>query len=248
MIKVNNFFSNGSVNDKIANDIDYSGVIAGIKACANVNGNSYILVDFDKQEPIFLSDNLLYLDEASIGDYKRACANPYWSLISDATLEMLAHIQEDYPSLKSMMSEEEYCYHLSITDYPINIRGRQFYINSRFSPIYINEDRKIKLGLFSFVPSSKKEVSLMVITPSGKRWSYDFNKRKFEEFDLGLKLTIAEKAILHRAKKGMTNEEIANDLFLSLNTVKSHKMHIFKKLNVTSITEALVVIGNYRLL
>lgn len=46
----------------------------------------------------------------------------------------------------------------------------------------------------------------------------------------------------------MSNEEIADDLYLSLNTVKSHKMHIFKKLNVANITEALLVVGNYQLL
>ena len=46
----------------------------------------------------------------------------------------------------------------------------------------------------------------------------------------------------------MSNEEIAADLFISVNTVKSHKLRIFKKLNVNSIAEALVIIGNYHLL
>lgn len=46
----------------------------------------------------------------------------------------------------------------------------------------------------------------------------------------------------------MTNEEIANSLCLSVNTVKTHRMHIFKKLNVTTITEALAVVGNYQLI
>ncbi|MCQ2147633.1 MAG: helix-turn-helix transcriptional regulator [Bacteroidales bacterium] len=112
----------------------------------------------------------------------------------------------------------------------------------------MREDGITKLGLFSFSPSSKKEMSFLVITSSGKRWSFDFEARTFQEFNLDLKLTIAEKAILQRARKGMSNEEIADDLYLSLNTDKSHKMHIFKKLNVSNITEALVVIGNYQLL
>ncbi len=248
MINVNNFFSNNSVHSKDAAGPDYAGVIAGVKACSEVNGNSCVLVDFDKHEPIFLSEYLIYLDEATSGDYKRKCINPYWALVSDETLETLSLVQKDYDSLKLMMSKEDYHNHLCVMDYPISIRGRAFFINCRFTPIFIGDDTKIKLGLFSFVPSSKKEVSLLVIVPSGKRWAYDFASRNFKEFNLEIKLSQTEKAILHRAMKGMSNEEIANDLFLSLNTIKSHKLHIFKKLNVTSISEALIVIGNYKLL
>lgn len=61
-------------------------------------------------------------------------------------------------------------------------------------------------------------------------------------------MSLVEKAILHRARKGMTNEEIAHNLFFSVNTVKTHRMRIFKKLKVDTITEALTVIANYQLL
>ena len=183
-----------------------------------------------------------------LSDFKRPSENPYWSLMDDDTLEVLSHVHNDYSRMRNMMSEEEYLQHLCIIDYPISIKGRKFFINSRFTPLRMREDGITKLGLFSFSPSSKKDMSFLVITTSGKRWSYDFEARTFQEFDLGLKLSIAEKAILQRAKKGMSNEEIADDLYLSLNTVKSHKMHIFKKLKVANITEALVVIGNYQLL
>lgn len=248
MINVNNFLSNNSVNGSTAGGLDIPSIIAGIKACSRVNDISSIIVDFDNRTPVFLSDNLIYLEEAAVSDYKRTCENPYWSLISEATLEVLSHVQNDYSVLKTMMSKEEYEGHLCITDYPIYIRGREFYINSRFTPIQLHDDGKIKLGVFSFAPSNKKELSLLVIATSGKRWIYDFGKRNFQEFDLRVKLTLTERAILQRARKGMSNEEIAKDLFLSLNTIKSHKLHIFKKLNVASISEALIVVGNYKLL
>lgn len=248
MIDVNKFFSNDSNQCNVVNSPDYSGIIAGIKACSEVNGNSCVLVDYNRQEPIFLSDHLIYLDEATLGDYNRKCENPYWALVSEDTLETLSNVQNSYASLKAMMSEEDYRNHLCIMDYPIRIRGREFFINSRFTPVCLGDDNKIALGLFSFAPSNKREISTLVITSSGKRWTYDFASRTFVELNLGLKLTLTERAILHRARKGMSNGEIAEDLFLSLNTIKSHKFHIFKKLNVTSISEALIVIGNYQLL
>lgn len=248
MIDVNSFLSNNWASCEDASAYDFTSIIEGVKVCSRINNLSSIIVDYDKKEAIFTSEHLIYLDEAVISDYKRTCANPYWSLLDEKTMEQLSFIQKDYFKLRDVMSEEEYNKHICIVDYPISIRGRNFYINSRFSPLVVHPGGVIRLGLFVFSPSNKKELSCMVISPSRRRWSYDYAKRAFQEFDLGVKLSVTDKAILQRAKKGMSNEEIANDLFLSLNTIKSHKLHIFKKLGVTTITEALVVIGNYNLL
>ena len=46
---------------------------------------------------------------------------------------------------------------------------------------------------------------------------------------------------------GMTCKEMAQRLYMSINTVKTHRMNIFKKLQVNNIAEALTVIGNYQL-
>jgi len=248
MISVNDFLSNGAPSDNASNSNNCSEVIESVMACSRLNHTSYVLVDFDKHQPIYMSKELIFLDEARLSDFKRDSENPYWALVDDDTLEILSHVRNDYSNMRGMMPKEEYHQHLCIIDYPISIKGKKFYINSRFTPLRMREDGITKLGLFSFSPSSKKEISFLVITASGKRWTYDFEARTFLEFDLDLKLSIAEKAILQRSKMGMSNEEIANDLFISLNTVKSHKMHIFKKLKVSNISEALVVIGNYNLL
>lgn len=248
MININAFLSNGAPGISAPDINDYTDIIDSVRACSRVNHMSYVLIDFDKHHPIYMSESLIYVDEAGLKDFKRESENPYWTLVEDDTLETLSHIHQDYSRMRNMMSEDEYLQHLCIMDYPISIKGKKFFINSRFTPLRMRDDGITKLGLYSFTPSSKKEMSFLVITSSGKRWSYDFEARTFQEFDLGLKLSIAEKAILQRAKKGMSNEEIADDLYLSLNTVKSHKMHIFKKLNVANITEALLVVGNYQLL
>ena len=46
-------------------------------------------------------------------------------------------------------------------------------------------------------------------------------------------LTLREQDVLRLLIKGSTNKEIANDLFISEKTVKSHLNKIFKKLNVS---------------
>jgi DNA-binding CsgD family transcriptional regulator/tetratricopeptide (TPR) repeat protein len=51
-------------------------------------------------------------------------------------------------------------------------------------------------------------------------------------------LTAREKEVLQCISKGLKNEEIANELFLSLSTVKTHTRNIFIKLDVRNRIEA----------
>lgn len=47
-----------------------------------------------------------------------------------------------------------------------------------------------------------------------------------------------ELEVLRCLAKGLSNEKIANRLFISVNTVKTHVQHIYLKLEVNNRTEA----------
>lgn len=53
-------------------------------------------------------------------------------------------------------------------------------------------------------------------------------------------LTDREKEILVLLGRGSRYQEISNELFISLDTVKSHTQHIYKKLGVSSRTQAVI--------
>lgn len=53
-------------------------------------------------------------------------------------------------------------------------------------------------------------------------------------------LTLREQDVLRLLVKGSTNKEIANNLFISEKTVKSHLNKIFKKLNVSRRLDAIL--------
>jgi len=53
-------------------------------------------------------------------------------------------------------------------------------------------------------------------------------------------LSQREMEVIKLASRGMSNQDIANELYLSLRTVQAHLGHIFNKLQVSSRTEAVV--------
>lgn len=64
----------------------------------------------------------------------------------------------------------------------------------------------------------------------------EFNVNDQERLRLGLSLRELE--VLQLVAEGMSNQEIASRLFVSLNTIKTHSSRIFEKLEVRNRTQA----------
>jgi DNA-binding NarL/FixJ family response regulator len=52
-------------------------------------------------------------------------------------------------------------------------------------------------------------------------------------------LSNREETILHLVSKGHVNKQIADELYISIDTVKKHLQNIYRKLNATNKIEAL---------
>lgn len=79
-------------------------------------------------------------------------------------------------------------------------------------------------------PTIARKVLNRFAPPTGKQESH-----KHDDI-----LTEREIEVLKFASRGLNNQEIADELFLSLRTVQAHLGHIFNKLKVSSRTEAVV--------
>lgn len=75
---------------------------------------------------------------------------------------------------------------------------------------------------------------------SGAKDQYDFMIAKLQERRRDEKLTNREIDVLSLICKGMSNQEIANTLYLSEKTVKNHLTNIFRKINVNDRTQAVL--------
>ena len=58
-------------------------------------------------------------------------------------------------------------------------------------------------------------------------------------------LSARELAVLNLLSKGLTNQAIGEELFISANTVKTHTIRIYQKLQVGNRTEAIVISKSY---
>lgn len=97
------------------------------------------------------------------------------------------------------------------------------------------EELKIKISLMSKRCRWFKKTLLTRLMPEFSHEKTDF------------KLTGREKDILKLVTQGLSNAEMAEKIFLSVLTVKTHLKNIFKKLNVTNRTEATFVTLIYNL-
>lgn len=74
-----------------------------------------------------------------------------------------------------------------------------------------------------------KEVEVVTI-----KEGFVFNKNEYKKLGISQR----EFDVLELMAKGMTNQEIADSLFISLNTVKTHSANLYVKMNVKRRTQA----------
>ncbi|MBI3943427.1 MAG: response regulator transcription factor [Chloroflexi bacterium] len=66
------------------------------------------------------------------------------------------------------------------------------------------------------------------------------------EMDRSAELTSRERTVLKLISRGLSNQEIADSLYIELGTVKNHVHNILRKLNVNSRKHAALYLENYR--
>ena len=69
----------------------------------------------------------------------------------------------------------------------------------------------------------------------------------FDANDVGATLTEREREVLALIAQGITNREIADELYLSFDTIKTHVRKVFTKLGVSNRTQAAIAAREYGL-
>ena len=92
--------------------------------------------------------------------------------------------------------------------------------------------------------TKKKEVLIVKEVPVPAHRQFTLNEKRLK--DLGI--TKRELEILELIAQGMSNREIADKLFVSENTVKTHASRVFDKLGASRRTQAVQIAKSQRLI
>lgn len=222
-------------------------IFESLDATARLTNASMFVIDFAQHKMVYRTEDLLFVDEATKRDFQRDCVIPYWSLIHEDDLDIMLDTRKAYFDLVQTFNSKQKQNNIYIIDYRIKLRRRDYVISQKFTPLKFRPDGRLWLGLFSIRTSPNKSCDHIAVFGDGFRYVYDFEKKQFLPFAEKMQLTLMEKAILLRTTKGLTTEQIADDLCRSVNTIKTHKHRLFEKLHVTSMNEAISFVSNYDL-
>lgn len=242
------FTSNISTHIAVDNNESYKQIFDTIDAMVRLTNSSVFIIDFSINEIIYKSRKLEFINESTPKDEKRSNENPYWALMHENDYQIMLETRHAYLQLFACFSLEQKLNHTYIIDFRIWINNRPYFISQKLTPLKLTEQGELLLGLFNVTTCPNKKCEHIVVFGDSFRYVYDFNQKAFTHFEGNLGLTIIEKAILLRAAKGLTTETIAEELCKSVNTIKTQKQKLFKKLHVNNINEAITFVNNYGLL
>ncbi len=232
----------------VPNDyLDMAPMFEILDATARLTNANLFVVDFAKNKLVFQTHNSLFLKEIEGAEIQRDTPNPFWAMVQDEDYKILLDTREAYLKLYTTFNLAQRQNHTYIIDYRIGEGTKSMVVTQKFTPLKLTETGELWIGLFSIQSSPHNSCEHIAIFGEGFRYVYDFQKNLFVPFQEDMELTAKETSILLRAAKGFSAEQTAEDLCCSVNTIKTYKRRIFKKLHVKSITEAIRFVDNYRL-
>lgn len=194
-------------------------------------------------------DNLLILEPFSV-QLKKICRSVF-SVESVSWKEVHIKVSDNKPYILAVSSQLNQKQKKSLSQLRIN--SKNCYIAVFNAPCQLTTAELLSYGnLRGFFPSdiSKQQLYTSLLQLAGGHYSLpddisqqliEYYQSKFVRFskpDIS-NLTVREKEILKHLRQGMSNNELADKLFISEHTVKSHLYKIFKKIKVKNRNNAI---------
>jgi DNA-binding CsgD family transcriptional regulator len=198
---------------------------------------------------LFISDNIKAICGDSTETIQKFGFDIYIKYVPKEEHQMLTELnREGFKKFTSIPPEEKSQYTFSCDFHFINGKKKML-VRHTLTPLMLTENGKIWLALCSITPSIKNKAGNLVLKKEHEQWFYTYSLtiHKWSKKE-SVTLTETEKDILRLSLQGYTMKDMSSILFKSLDTIKAYKKHIFKKLEVRNITEALSYAINYKLL
>lgn len=212
-----------------------------IKAFSRLSYQSIYVIDYEKRAFEYVSDNPLFLAGLSPDEVLKLGYEFYQNHVPEEDLKMLIDINNagfDFYEKIPLKERKEY-----IISYDFHLRSaakKTILINHKLTPIFLTESGKIWKAVCVVSLSTNPSAGNVMIGKqnSDSVWDLDLSSNQWIKRKK-TKLSEREIQILSHYSCGLSIVEIAETLFISVDTVKFHRRKLFDKLNVSSIQEAL---------
>ncbi len=218
--------------------------IAFAEALTKVIPYGVILIDFLKHQPLYISPNVLYLWNApKCGGEK---PSSFVQFIKESEARLLLKIFMAYQKMLQTIPKEESLGTALVFD--LKLAAAEKYeriVHHRITPINLLPNGEMWYGIGILSPS--------VNTVSGNVIVYQKRAKTFLQLNLNTSqwekisfpsLNAIEKEILLLSSQGFTVNQISQEMFRSVDGIKTAKRRLFQKLKVENLQQALTLLSH----
>lgn len=220
-----------------------------IKQFDSINTGALSVFDLNKKEHIYFSPKFSTIFGWDMARLAKEGVEYSDSLIHPEDLLFLMEAGCYFASIGFSISTERRANIKMYVDYRMKIRNDEYFrVVEQHSILESDKNGNVWLSLSTLDLSPYNDID----TPLTSRM-IDVNTGQLYEFptqDLGKKniLTMREKEILELISKGLISKQIADKLYISVNTVNTHRQRIIEKLDVSNTFEAVRFAGDLGIL
>lgn len=233
--------------------IDYSDAEKYIKAAdafSRSSNHCVYIIDYKKRGFLYVSDNPLFLCGETASAVLKSGYQFYFRHVPAEDLDMLLEINEaGFAFYHNIPKFDRLSYSISYDFHLLHTKETAILINHKLTPLALDANHNLWLGLCAVTHSSNKNSGNIFISNKDGSELYEYNlKDKQWVKKQRVLLSIREKEIISLAMRGFSIDEIADKLYITIETVKFHRKNVFRKLHVKNISEAISHAINHNIL
>lgn len=242
-ISVEDFFKAQSFDEK-PDQHEYKGVenlINFAQVLSEISYESVYIIDYVKQGFLYVSKNPIFLCGCTPEEVLKDGYNFYFKHVPKNDLALLLKINEvGFAFWQDLSPEDRLKYVISYDFHLMQPQGGLLLVNHKLIPVFLNKEGNawIALCVVSISPNSTSGNIKFNSKELDRHFQYNLQTNTWTAVER-VKLNSREKEILLLSAQGLTMDNIADKLCLSIDTIKFHKKNVFSKLRVKSISEAI---------
>lgn len=235
-------------------DEQYHGLqpyIDSVKAFARVSYKSLYIIDYNRMNFLYVSDNPLFLCGENVETVQQEGYDFYYNHVPEEDLEFLTQVNRaGFEFFKGVAVSERSQYTISYNFRITQKESREkILINHQITPLKLDSMGNVWLALclVSLAPTQEVGIAYMTAVNSNSMWQFSLKSGRWKQID-SIVLNEYEKAVVRLANQGLSVGDIANEINRSEDSVKGYRKTLFQKLGVGNISEAIAVATHRRLI